>query len=134
MFKHMNFVLKSPLREENSEINSLSHEKDMKEEGMKAFVQVGGQAINRIFKKQRRLMHDPNFKKKLQNDQWRDPMLLKFEVVLEKKEFEKDTKILRFEKKIDIYDFIKTNLFYAHFDLTMVVTFFGSFLNQKKHH
>jgi len=106
----------------------------MKEEGMKAFVQVGGQAINRIFKKQRRLMHDPNFKKKLQNDQWRDPMLLKFEVVLEKKEFEKDTKILRFEKKIDIYDFIKTNLFYAHFDLTMVVTFFGSFLNQKKHH
>jgi len=106
----------------------------MKEEGMKAFVQVGGQAINRIFKKQRHLMHDPIFKKKWQNDQWRDPMLLKFEVVLEKKEFEKDTKMLRFEKKINIYGFIKTNLFYAHFDLTMVVTFFGSFLKQKKHH
>jgi len=39
--------------------------KDMKEEGMKAFQQAGGQAVNRLFKEEGRLMHDPNFQKEM---------------------------------------------------------------------
>lgn len=39
--------------------------KEMKEEGMKAFQQAGGQAVNRIFKKESRLMHDPVFQKEM---------------------------------------------------------------------
>lgn len=39
--------------------------KAMEEDGMKAFQQAGGQAVNKIFKKEGRLMHDPEFQKEM---------------------------------------------------------------------
>jgi len=39
--------------------------KGMGEEGMRAFQQAGGQAVNRLLKQEGRVMHDPNFQKEM---------------------------------------------------------------------